>query len=621
MNKNAKPPKRTITDYYTEEHDYLMRRGRAFAREFKRLMPFFHEYERYPDPHVDRILEGVAFLTARLHRAFDENKGHLAMQFLRSFWPQFLRPIPSTTLIELKPRPTMSVPLTIAAKYELESRNLVRMEQGTRTVFQVKYSTSESVIVNPCMLDFVKVEKTVTDTFLRIGFRTVRGVSLSDLALKQPLRLQLMAPQTNVLYRAYEDLRYNCSAGLSQVEIRCPIAGAALSKTATIKFPDPLLMPPLYPHQATVFPGFRALHEFFILPERFLAFDIEGLDVLSDDKEHDSFEVAIKFNKEQHNLHDWTTTNVRLHCIPVVNIFSGPCRVQVYTGETRRVPLLAGDFLNADGCSIYTLTDVILRRFNDSKRDILTECDFSHYGWSAETEVDVNPSYTLDFEFTRSGDEPQRPSAGAEVSGDGALKRSVFLILRDVPPPRSFAEAYTLTVEALWCNHDINASLNQIHVSQGAPERVMCENLFAPTRYIAPREPSVWQWRIVDLMSLNYISIQSIDAFRRMMEIFIADTSPENRVFVDSLKDLKVTKKQFWTNRIPINGLCFTFSVSDDLFQGRHGQLLAFFDLIHSFLSHYVSINSKVEVEVILLDSNNKRLTHWPPIAGGRITL
>jgi len=619
MSQESKSSKRTITDYYLEERDYLMRRGQAFAREFPRLMQFFREYQRYADPHVDRILEGVAFLTARLHRAFDENKGHLAMQFLRAFWPQFLRPIPSATLVEIKPRPTMSVPLEIPPNYELESRNLVRMEKGSRTVFQVKYSTSEALVVNPLIVEFVKVTKTGAGSLLHLGFRTVRGVSLSDLDLSRPLRLQLMAPQTNDLFNLYEDLRYNCSAGLSSVEIRCPIGGQSLPAPATITFPDPLQLPPLYPHQAMVFPGFRALHEFFILPERFLVFDVVGLTPLHEHKDHDGFELVIRFNKEQKNLHDWSAGNVRLHCVPVVNIFSGPCKVQVYTGETRRVPLLAGDFLNADGCSIYNLGEVLLRHFRDGRRDLLKECDFSRYGWVAD--MAAVPSYTLDFEFTRTLDDSPRPAAGSESGGDGTLKRNVYLILRDVPPPLSFAEAYTLTVDALWCNHDINSSLNQIQVSQGAPEPVMCENLFAPTRYIAPREPSVVQWRIVDLMALNYLSIQSIDAFRRMLEIFIADTSTENRIFIESLKELQVEKTQFWENRLPINGLRFTFSVSDEVFLGRRGQLLAFFDLIHSFLSHYVSINSKVEVCVILLDSNNKRLTYWPPLKGSRVAL
>ena len=64
------------------------------------------------DPHVERLLEGVAFLGARVRQRLDDEFPELTDALLGVLYPHYLAPFPSCMMAQLTPRPTRSLPTT-----------------------------------------------------------------------------------------------------------------------------------------------------------------------------------------------------------------------------------------------------------------------------------------------------------------------------------------------------------------------------------------------------------------------------------------------------------------------------------------------------------------------------
>jgi len=92
-----------LSFFFQNELDYLRGAGVTFAHANPKLAS--HLGVGGDDPDVERLLEGFAYLTGRIQ----ENMAHESIEFnhalISVLWPNFLRPIPSATLIRLTPKP------------------------------------------------------------------------------------------------------------------------------------------------------------------------------------------------------------------------------------------------------------------------------------------------------------------------------------------------------------------------------------------------------------------------------------------------------------------------------------------------------------------------------------
>ena len=86
--------------YYQDELVFLRDMGREFSAANPEAARFLAEPGS--DPDVERMLEGVAFLTARLRQKLDDELPEFTHSLTEMFWPHYLRPIPSSTIIQLR---------------------------------------------------------------------------------------------------------------------------------------------------------------------------------------------------------------------------------------------------------------------------------------------------------------------------------------------------------------------------------------------------------------------------------------------------------------------------------------------------------------------------------------
>ena len=105
--------------YYQDELTYLRELGREFAAAYPAIAPMLAERG---DPDVERLLEGVAFLTGKIRQKLDDELPEVIHSVAALLFPHYLRQIPATSVIEFTPLPNVvREKLTVARMAEVGS--------------------------------------------------------------------------------------------------------------------------------------------------------------------------------------------------------------------------------------------------------------------------------------------------------------------------------------------------------------------------------------------------------------------------------------------------------------------------------------------------------------------
>ncbi|HEV2319448.1 MAG TPA: type VI secretion system baseplate subunit TssF, partial [Verrucomicrobiae bacterium] len=96
-----------LLEHYNTELRHLREMAGEFANEFPkiagRLALDKDAKEICPDPYVERLLEGFAFLAARIHLKLDAEFPRFSQSLLETIYPHYLSPIPSMAVVHFAP--------------------------------------------------------------------------------------------------------------------------------------------------------------------------------------------------------------------------------------------------------------------------------------------------------------------------------------------------------------------------------------------------------------------------------------------------------------------------------------------------------------------------------------
>src|SRR5689334_24711186 len=97
---------RRLLGYYNRELQHLRETGAEFAREFPKIAGRLALEEfTCADPYVERLLEGFAFLAARVHLKLDAEFPRLTQTLFETVYPHYLNPVPSVGVVRFEPDP------------------------------------------------------------------------------------------------------------------------------------------------------------------------------------------------------------------------------------------------------------------------------------------------------------------------------------------------------------------------------------------------------------------------------------------------------------------------------------------------------------------------------------
>src|ERR1700761_779804 len=89
---------------YNEELAYLRESGREFGLENEVVAGYLGlKTPNNPDPYVERLMEGVAFLAARVNLKITDQFPEFTQHLLQAIQPNYLSPTPSMCVVEMKP--------------------------------------------------------------------------------------------------------------------------------------------------------------------------------------------------------------------------------------------------------------------------------------------------------------------------------------------------------------------------------------------------------------------------------------------------------------------------------------------------------------------------------------
>src|SRR5207253_5812850 len=145
-------PLRTLMDprllqYYGRELQYVREMGGEFAREYPKVAGRLGlETFECSDPYVERLLEGFAFLAARVHLKLDAEFPRFSQHLLEMVYPHYLAPTPAMAIVQFAPAMTEG---SLASGFVVPRGTMLRgkIARGEETACQ--FRTAHSVTLWP----------------------------------------------------------------------------------------------------------------------------------------------------------------------------------------------------------------------------------------------------------------------------------------------------------------------------------------------------------------------------------------------------------------------------------------------------------------------------------------
>ena len=624
--------------HYEGELHYLREMGSEFAAEFPKIAARLGMSGlEVADPYVERLLEGVAFLAARVQLKLDAELPRFTQALLEIIYPHYLAPTPAMLIAQLTPDPKepqlASGNKTVPRGSALQS--LPTGERGTCCEFR----TAHDVELWPIRISGVSYFTFAPDLPLttlpyasrirggvRIRLSTTAGVKFSQMPLD---RLTFYAT-------GREDVATKlCDVCLSQpLGVLVTDAGAAARVRAEL--PASAVHPlgfsddqALLPASLRSFHGYRLLQEYFSLPERYRFVELRGLAAGLKSIAATEAEIVVLLGRGEPMLEGLLdASNLALFCTPAINLF--PKRVDrlAVSDATHELHVVADRTRPVD-FEIYELTRVVGYGTGSGSEQVFAPF---YAAFSPHQIGDAQAYYTVRREprllpVARKRHGPRSSYVGSEL----------FLSLVD-PKQAPFAgELRQIAMDALCTNRDLPLLMPQGVRDAEGRDRDLSLDIAAPvtgirvvtgpSRPYGPLADGAASWRALNHLSLNYYSLvdatseQGAATLRELLRLYSAGAEPGLRRQVDGIRSVAV-KRVVRRLRQPGplafgRGLEITVAVDDLALEGASPLLLG--AVLNEYFARHVSINAFTET--VLTSEARGEIHRWVPQPGVRPTL
>ena len=612
---------------YSDELTHLREVGAEFAREFPKIASRLSmDGVEVSDPYVERLLEGFAFLTARVQLKLDSEFPRLIEHLLEVVYPNFLAPVPSMMVAQLIPDaadPNLAQGAWVRRSSALRSE----LARGQNTLCE--FRTAHDVQLWPIEIAGVQFFSYAPDLPLarlpgaarikggvRIKLRTLGGLAFNQLPMQQ-LPLYISAPD-DVAYRLHELALGACLGSWVRTDGPEPAAnwrGAASVQAQGFAEDEALL-----PNTLRGFSGYRLLQEYAAMPQRFFGFRIDDLAARLARVDGPEAEIVLLFSRTDAALESLVdAATLALFCTPAINLFAKRLdRLALSTSawEHHAVPdrtrPMDFEVHSIESCTGYGTGEVAEQRFLPLYSSFHTE-SHSHAAY-----------YTL-------RREPRILSAKQKLQGPRSsyIGQEVFLSLVDAQQAPYRQDLRQLALTALVSNRDLPTFLpaggsagaeRWLLDAPGAQARVRC--LRGPTRPQFRQPQGDVGWSLVNHLSLNYLSFAGEDptraaaALRSLLALYgpTQDASWDKQV-----EGLQALSARQVVRRLPFpgpltfgTGVEITTLIDELAFQGSSPFLLGC--VLDRFFARHVALNTFTEA--VLRTPNRGEVMRWPARCG-----
>jgi type VI secretion system protein ImpG len=637
---------RRLLRFYDLELQHLRGMGAEFAREFPKIASRLGlEGFTCADPFVERLLEGAAFLTARVHLKLEAEFPRFTQSLLETVYPHYLAPTPSMTMLHFQPQ--VDEP-GLAQGHKIERGTQVKSLIAKGDSTSCVYTTGHDVILWP--LEIVEAKYYTRELAsleipasalagvkagIRIRLQTTAGVKFNQVDAKS-LQFYINGA-ADIQSRLYEQIIGHTVGVVVQPTAR-PAKWHEVIRSGTGTNGSPVSMlgyrdeEALLPHGPRSFQGYRLLQEYFAFPQRFCMFDVGGMQPAFKHGPEGTLDVILLLNQADLHLENVVeTANFAMYCSPAVNLF--PMHAdRIHLTEKLSEFQVIPDRTRPLDFEVYSVQKV--EGIGAGNEQIQEFMPF----YRARDAEDGGAYYSVNRVPRVASAKEQRFGSRTRYPGS-----EIYLSLVDAKNAPFTSELKQLAVEVHCTNRDLALTVpvgrgpTDFTMEAGAPIVAIKSISGQPT---APRQSYAegdTAWRLISHLSLNYLSItdapgeQGATALRDLLRLY---TGPlENKGGADSAEFLYIKKqvegiKGVSTRQIirrvnkpgPISfarGLEVSVLLDEVNFEGSGVFLLG--AVLDRFFAKYVSINSFTETVVRTIERGE--VMRWPARLGLRHTL
>lgn len=606
-----------LLKYYNRELTFIRRMGTEFAEKYPKVAGRLRiSDEQVEDPHVSRLIEAFALLTAQIRQKLDDSFPELTDALLGQLYPDYQAPIPSFSVLQLTSQNLSDSGITIKRGTEFKTkvdgmkpcmfRSCYDTEVWPMTVDHAEYKNSPFNAPQPPGNQSAKA-------LLRLQLTTeFDNTAIDELGVGK-LRFYLNGQRHHV-YSLYEMLnRQLLRIGIAAKEAPNDVCYLAPEQLKAVGFDDAERVVP-YTHRS--FTGYRLLVEQFLFPEKFLFVELSGLEQTWPEKASSCY-IYLYFSEPNAELERHITKDsLLLGCTPVLNIFEQklePINFERSHYEYR----LAPQYLDADICEVLQIEQVQLLDSDGQKTSVHPYYSQGHPNYVQQENL-----------FWHSRREFADWAGGYSEAGT-----EVFLSLVD----RSFQHSQgqggrndqVIQVTALCSNRNLP---NHLPFGGGEPGFQILQHadvikqsrcLLAPTMPIRPALGDSSRWQLVKHLTLNYFTAE--DAEQRLKEtlrLYDFRCTPESKALIDGIHKVQIHPGTARVNDKGRVAVCSGSEILIEMTQAAYAGSNVFFfaSVLDHFFAQFAAVNSYTRL-TIKLKEHEQHYHTWPARVGNKVLL
>lgn len=555
-----------LLEYYKEEISALREEGESFAHRFPDVAKKINfSRSESSDPQMERLLESVAFLAARIRVQNDFLMGDVAKILLECIYRDAIECIPALGMIQF-----------VISDDSAQSFGITKIPRGENILIKNSVGDADYTFMTTCDSEIIpaNIESIECVDGEDIGITEGKYIHIklgwigdSSVSKKSKLRLFLTGPNRYAIWD-----RMMCAESdvyLYENEQKLGVAG----KVSPVGFSnDESIFA-----ESNAYPGYRALMEYLVFSEKFVGVDVN---INSDYEEFlDVYipigESVVKFNK----------ADFLINTVPIVNFYytsSEPMFFDQRVTEQMLVPN-SGSYGSEHICRIQEVHKIgrsghgteFIPSYFDSNKHSLSDADQIYWKEKKrKNKIGIENTYIsfLNIDFTK----PQ-------ITSDDVFYARLLCNNTDVA--KKLDEFSEITIERAM-------PISEIKLVQNLSSEI---NMSMEGDNI---------WKLVTMLSLNSLSLRGTNDLvniKKIMDFFIDLLKIENAKenISDAVKSINIrntvkhASKEVW--RGFVHG--YTADVLIDPRKCKSAVMLS--AVIGKLLSNFVHIDAFIEVNLI----------------------
>ncbi|MDR3135770.1 MAG: type VI secretion system baseplate subunit TssF [Deltaproteobacteria bacterium] len=566
----------TLKNFYQQELANLRDLGVEFSRDNPALAPMLAA--KGDDPDVERLLEGVAFLSSLIRRQLKEGYPNLIQSLLWLVCPRVLLPTPSQTMMHFRPVQGFTEPIFLPKGAQLAS---IKVDGAS-----ARFSTIRDLTILPAAVTKVSVDHVAADQAI-LTIQVSSGAPLGRW-LPQALSIHFAGDYPEASERRRVILRHvldmeAVSQGRSVKLGRDNLVSGGdldLSEVGLISQP---------------FAAFDLLKAYFCMPQQFLYLNVSGLSPLASSTDN-TLSLKLRLGGLTKALPALRPEHLLLNVTPAINVFPHPAQPLAVDHRSDEYLIRPQDW-DTEKLGVYSVGEVnSISASGQPKKYVsyenITSADKSSGLYSLlrrQSPVSDAQEYYFSVVYR-----PGEPLPTKEIISVGLF-------------------CHNVGVTEYLRSGEINLP------TDSSPSMATFTNIIPPTRHSPPIMAEAQLWKLLSHLHMNILPFLSEKALKDILALHsIANDTDLGRGLanlkrIEAITEVDSRLEDMFIKGLPFRGTRVALTIDPSGFAST-GDLHIFGDVLEKFfgLFHHINVYSRLTIT----EKNSLEVMSWPPRLG-----